>query len=155
MKITKNNTIAFLGYQKPLSEREESDIHLHTKIINSLYKIVEGEYTENGIINFMAEMSSELDYLTGLAITEIRLLHPDIKFIVVIPYHEYQEALTPQEQEYHKNIHSLADCIIALHNSATTQAATQAALHTSDFLTTNATKVYTYQDIILSLSDTL
>ena len=142
MKIEKTKTIAFTGNRNLTSTSGLSGIDLQTAIIQKLYNLIEKEHTENGIINFMTGMAMGLDFLAGLAITEVRQQYPAIQFIAVIPFQGQHNNFTQQEKSYHENLCQCANHIITVSDNP----GTPAYHKRNDFLIANSSKIIAYHN---------
>ena len=142
MKIEKAKTIAFTGNRILTSPSGLSDIELQTAIIHKLYELIEKEHTENGITNFMTGMAMGLDFLAGLAITEIQKQYPAIQFIAVIPFQGHHNNFTQQEKSYHENLCQCANHIITISETP----GTPAYHKRNHFLIANSSKIIAYHN---------
>ncbi len=142
MEIVKSKTIAFTGNRNLTSPSGLTGLDLQSAIIHKLYEIIEREHTENGVINFMTGMAMGLDFLAGLAITEVRQQYPAIRFIAVIPFQGHHKSFTTQEKPYHANLCQCADHLITISETPGTPAYHQR----NDFLIANASKIIAYHN---------
>ena len=142
MEIIKEKTIAFTGNRDLTSPNGLSGIDLRISILNKLYKTIKYEYLENGFTTYLSGMAMGFDFLSGLAVTELKQHYPEIKFIAVIPFVGHHDRFSDDQKLYFKNLCELADDIIIVSNNPGTQAYNDR----NDFLISHSSKIISYHN---------
>ena len=142
MEIDKTKTIAFTGNRSLTSSNGLSGIELRTAIISKLYKTIEHEYLENGYTTYLSGMATGFDFLSGLAVTELKHHYPEIKFIAVIPFEGDHDRFSEDQKSHFKNLCNLADDIITISDNPSIQAYDSR----NDFLISHSSKIIAYHN---------
>ncbi len=142
MEIIKEKTIAFTGNRNLTSPNGLLGIELRTAIINELYKTIEREYLENGFTTYLSGMAIGFDFLSGLAVTELKHRYPEIKFIAVIPFVGHHDRFSAHQRLNFENLCELADDIITVSATPSIE-----AYHSrNDFLISHSSKIIAYHN---------
>ena len=79
-----------------------------------LQREIERLYTENGVAIFYAGGAIGFDALASEAVIERRAVHPDIRFVIVMPHKGQAKRWNAEEKTRHEYIKGSADEVICL-----------------------------------------
>ena len=97
----------FTGHREiPTSDMDGIREHLKSEI--------EWLYTENRVTVFYAGGATGFDTLASKAVIERRVVHPDIRLVIVMPHKEQAKRWIVEEKTQHELMKSSADEVICL-----------------------------------------
>ncbi|MFI3268662.1 MAG: SLOG family protein [Rikenellaceae bacterium] len=143
MEIIKEKTIAFTGNRMLTSPSVTSSTSLKKLICNELYKLLEKDYLNNGITNFISGAAIGFDLLSAIVVLELRRIYPEIKLIVAIPFLGQEARYSSEDKLLYHQIISKADYQIVISQSGYSN---QAYHDRNDLLIANSNKLYAYHN---------
>lgn len=146
MEIIREKTIAFTGNRILTSSNGITGQNLRSHICQKLYNLLEEEYLNNGIINFMSGFAIGFDLLAASVILELKKKYSDIKLIAVIPFRGQEQKYSIIDKEIYREILLNADKEIVISQCYTSN---DVYHKRNDYLIANSSKIIAYHNGML------